>query len=68
MANNHCKKCNSLIEKYNLDVRMCDKCISERLKELENKACSECWEYCFENGLNKAEQEEYDDLVYGRLK
>jgi len=38
----------------------------ERLR-LENKALSECWSYCFENGLTEEEQEEYARLVYPEL-
>ena len=36
----------------------------KRIKELEHKALCECWEYCYENGLTKEEQEEYHKLVY----
>ena len=37
--------------------------IEPRLMELEDKASSECWSYCYENGLTEKEQEEYDDLL-----
>jgi len=45
-----------------------DKRIDKRIKELENKAKCNCWEYCYENGLTKEEQEEYDELVYGEIR
>lgn len=35
-----------------------------RVIELEEKACAECWEYCYEQGFTKEEREEYDKLVY----
>jgi len=37
----------------------------KRIKALEEKAVSECWQYCYEQGLTAKEQAEYDKLVSG---
>jgi len=37
---------------------------NNRMKELENTASSECWEYCYEQGFTDEERKEYDLLVY----
>ncbi len=39
--------------------------MKDRIKELEDKASSECWSYCYEQGLTTEEQNEYDKLVEG---
>jgi Pyruvate/2-oxoacid:ferredoxin oxidoreductase delta subunit len=45
-----------------------EKQIDKRVKELEKKACANCWEYCYEQGLDEKEKKEYDHLVYGEPK
>jgi len=38
--------------------------IDKRIRELEQKACSRCWEHCYDYGLTDTEKEEYDEIVY----
>jgi len=58
-----CKQCGK--ETYNQTKEWMGYCSAKckRITTLENKALSECWTYCYENGLTTEEQKEYDKLV-----
>lgn len=71
------KECNRITRnrpKYKGDWRPANKRhkslvdeVQRRVKALEKKAFNECWSYCYENGLTKDEQEQYDILGYWRV-
>jgi uncharacterized Zn ribbon protein len=65
MANNHCKNCNSIVDKYDLDIMLCGDCIKERRERLEQKAWENMTGEDVANNLSREEANEYY-LLLGR--